>query len=198
MAENMSTTIKTNLRKLRRLSAVPLDLGINKRLKLEEETDSVVPPTPLDENAQPSWPIPENLSEATTFNVSPLEKEAETGSDTTEKNSLVKAWLEANKKETPSDDQAPCDANPGKAPFTDCCQKDVSLRSCSKNVRLVWENLNWLKENAYFKSAPRTPLFHSCGVKLENFALKSVMDVKLITLASVNMIGALWQQMGKG
>lgn len=93
MAENMSTTIETNLRKLRRLIAVPLDLGINKRLKLEEETDSVVSPTPLDGNAQPSWPNPENLSEATTFNMSPLEKEAETGSDTTEKAPFVKRHL---------------------------------------------------------------------------------------------------------
>lgn len=81
--------------------------------------------------------------------------------------------------------------------LVDCGPKVVSLRSYLKSMRLVWENLNWLKENAYFKNAPRTSLFHSCGVKLENFALKSAMDVKLITLASANIIGALWQQMGK-
>ncbi|KAJ8019007.1 hypothetical protein HOLleu_42667 [Holothuria leucospilota] len=98
MADNLSTVIETNIRKLRRLNAVPLDLGITKRVKLEEETDSALPPTPADEiaqpswpnpegsledtvpptssdeNAQPSWPNPEGSSEASMMNVSPLEK----------------------------------------------------------------------------------------------------------------------------
>ncbi|KAJ8038000.1 hypothetical protein HOLleu_18961 [Holothuria leucospilota] len=98
MAENMATMIATNVRELRSLNAVPLDLSVRKRIKLDEETDSavlptpvdeiaqpswpnpegsfedVVQPTPSDENAQPSWPNPEGSSGASMMNVSPLEE----------------------------------------------------------------------------------------------------------------------------
>ncbi|KAJ8018949.1 hypothetical protein HOLleu_42759 [Holothuria leucospilota] len=124
MAENMSTVIKTNIRELRRLNAVPLDLGVRKRINLEEEeeTNSAVPltpvdeitqpswptpkgssenavlPTPSDENAQPSWPNREGSSEASSLmNVSPLEENRETGTDTVSKPQVL-FTLEENRK----------------------------------------------------------------------------------------------------
>ncbi|KAJ8044026.1 hypothetical protein HOLleu_11367 [Holothuria leucospilota] len=168
MAENMPTMIERNIRELRRLNAVPLDLSVRKRIKLDEETDSAVPPTPAEEIAQPSWPNPEGSSEASMMNVSPLEKTEETGTDTTEKNALVKAWLEINEGETPADAQPPCHGDACRAPISKrhikrrllpkgCKPKKLFKKQASSSSRGT--NASMLQENVYYVSVPRKLFF---------------------------------------
>ncbi|KAJ8028060.1 hypothetical protein HOLleu_30187 [Holothuria leucospilota] len=66
----VTNTMRSELKRLRRQNAVPLDLGVTKRTKYDT---AVPPPTPSDEETQLSWPSPVR-SPTPPPTVSPLQK----------------------------------------------------------------------------------------------------------------------------